>query len=77
MKKLYYFSMLLFFLAINNNSVQSQWIEANTGLTSHNIYRLFVNNNRIYAGTYGEGIFISTDNGDNWIKRIMAGRRIQ
>jgi len=43
----------------------SLWNPVNTGMTSNIVYALAINGNNIYAGTYG-GIFVSTNNGNNW-----------
>src|SRR5512135_468956 len=46
----------------NNNG--SSW--TNTGLTDYNIFAIFPSDGNLFAGTYGDGIFLSTDNGLNW-----------
>jgi hypothetical protein len=42
------------------------WTAVNTGLTNTKILTLAVNGNNIFAGTYGGGIYFSTNNGLNW-----------
>ncbi len=42
------------------------WTAANSGLPSTSVQSLLVNNNNIFAGTYGEGVFLSIDNGTTW-----------
>jgi len=40
------------------------WIAKSTGLTDLFINTIAINGNNIFAGTYSDGIFLSTDNGE-------------
>ncbi len=42
------------------------WSAANTNLTNTHVYALAAIGSNIYAGTYGSGVFQSTNNGDDW-----------
>ncbi len=47
----------------NGNS----WVQINSGLTVIDIRSLVIHSSGIlFAGTYGEGVFLSTNNGDTW-----------
>lgn len=45
----------------------AQWIKAN-GIEYGNTYGINNNGTNLFAAVYGQGIFISNDNGDNWTK---------
>lgn len=40
-----------------------------SGLSYYNVRTLYLNNSDIFAGTYGSGVYLSTDNGMNWESR--------
>ncbi len=49
------------------------WTEINNGLTFGVINYIVCDSlNKVYAGTYGGGVYVSEDNGDNW-RRINEG----
>jgi photosystem II stability/assembly factor-like uncharacterized protein len=52
------------FLSKNNGS---NW--ALSGLPGINIITVKADNNKIYAGTWGEGVFVSSDDGTSWEKK--------
>ena len=52
------------YLFRSSNNGQN-WINISNGLTNSNIRSILASGNTVYAGTYG-GVFISTNNGDNW-----------
>ncbi|MGQ9847103.1 MAG: VPS10 domain-containing protein, partial [Bacteroidales bacterium] len=62
------------------NADSGQWVEINNGLYGGSIRFLAIdpnNNQIIYAGTYYDGVFKSTDGGNNWNKTslIASGTR--
>lgn len=67
MKKLFIclFGALFCFLNVN-----AQWQQ--TGLKSGYVYGLAISDNHIYATSYGDGVFVSSNNGDTW-KAINSG----
>jgi photosystem II stability/assembly factor-like uncharacterized protein len=44
------------------------WHDASTGLSNSHVLVLAANDDLIYAGTRGGGVFLSTNNGDIWIQ---------
>lgn len=56
---------ILLFLIISNFSY-TQWVQLPNGLGDTRIYSIAVNGNKIIAGTEGKGVFLTTDNGNNW-----------
>ncbi len=54
--------------------VNNPWTPVNTGLTELNVVSLAVDVDRIYAGMYLDGIFTSTDGGQNWDNTFDGGR---
>ena len=67
MKKIFY----TFFLLFNCTITCAQWVQTNV-LGVGAISCIAINNNKIYAGAYDGGIYLSTDNGNNW-KAINNG----
>jgi hypothetical protein len=45
---------------------QAQWGQVDSGLTSTNVSKLIVSGANLFAGAYGRGVFVSTNNGANW-----------
>ncbi len=76
-KKLFLLNIfILNFLVLN--SVQAYWVKINNGLTNTNsdfklnhiaISDLIIYNNTLFLTTSHDGVFNSTDNGDNWVKK--------
>ena len=50
------------------------WTPANNGLTDLKILTLSVKGTKLYAGTYRNGLFRSTDRGKNWLSSNLKGR---
>ncbi len=77
MKKIVLIFAVIVFASISTYDLYSYWEKINNGLTNtrdgKNTYifitDLLVYNNSIYATTSNDGIFISTDNGENWVKK--------
>lgn len=42
------------------------WVNTNNGLVSSDIFSLAVNEGAVFAGTFGNGVYRTTDNGENW-----------
>jgi photosystem II stability/assembly factor-like uncharacterized protein len=51
--------------------LNAQWEECNNGLGTRTIYCFLVDGNNIYAGT-DAGVYMSSDNGDNWIDKNIG-----
>ena len=51
------------FLSSNNGS---SWSAVNTGLTNTYVYALAISGNNIFAGTNGNGVYLSSNNGCSW-----------
>jgi len=67
MKKLTILIVTVIFVFFSGNTLSAQnWIDCNNGITNANIQCLASNGNNLYAGTAGDGLFVSTDNGSNW-----------
>lgn len=69
MKKKSLLFLLLCFL-FSNISVYAQWVKY-AGLSSEDVRSLITFENNIYAGTIDKGIYVSSDNGNNWIKTSL------
>jgi photosystem II stability/assembly factor-like uncharacterized protein len=49
-----------------SNDLTGSWTIINNGLTDTDIAEFAVGNNTLFAVTYSDGLFKSTDNGNNW-----------
>jgi hypothetical protein len=45
---------------------EAQWVQTN-GPYSGNVTCFAVNGTNLFAGTYGSGVFLSTNNGTSWV----------
>src|SRR5450759_3571560 len=66
MKKL--FSLLFIYsvgMSFLSNTSQAQWVQAN-GPYGGFVRCFLVNGANLFAGTYGGGVFLSTNNGTSW-----------
>jgi len=63
MKKLLYILFLLVLTSLTN----AQWVQVSNGMgSSKSVHSLAYSGNNIFAGTYSNGVYISTNNGTNW-----------
>ncbi|MCB9180779.1 MAG: hypothetical protein H6593_04915 [Flavobacteriales bacterium] len=53
-----------------SNDLTGAWEVINTGLTDTDIEEFAVGNGNLFAITYSDGLFVSTDNGDTWTLSI-------
>jgi photosystem II stability/assembly factor-like uncharacterized protein len=53
---------------IYKSSNGSDWESANEGLGNYNVIWMETINTKLIAATIGGGVFISSDNGDNWVQ---------
>ena len=68
MKKIILIILLLFPVLTN-----SQWVLFSSGIGNQYIVSLITNGNNIYAGTYSNGLYMSTNNGLNWTQTSLTG----
>ncbi|MDP2982635.1 MAG: hypothetical protein Q8O92_04820, partial [Candidatus Latescibacter sp.] len=62
------------FLSTNNGT---NWIAANTGLTTTSVLALAVSGTNLIAGTEGGGAFLSTNNGTSWTATGLTNLQVQ
>jgi hypothetical protein len=48
----------------------------NNGLTSPWIKTFAINGNDVFAGSYGEGLFYSSNNGNNWVNKGLTNKGV-
>ena len=66
MKKFFvYFSFIVLLTVVSKSQYQGDWEQTN-GPFGGTILFLAISGNNIFAGTYGGGVYLSTDNGSNW-----------
>ncbi len=62
---------LLIFTALAA-SINSQWVKVSNGMGNNvTVEALTSGGNYLFAGTYGQGVFSSTDYGSTWIRNII------
>jgi photosystem II stability/assembly factor-like uncharacterized protein len=63
-----------------NTTLYSQFTESNNGIEHGYIFSFALDpvTNYLYAGSYGRGIYVSTDNGNNWsaINNGLSGNEL-
>ena len=58
------------------NNCQSQWVQTN-GPNGGSVYCLAVSGTNLFAGTWGGGVFLSTNNGTNWLNKNQGFNYVQ
>jgi hypothetical protein len=62
------FILSIFNLIFNINNCSAQWVQKSNGIGfNKNIYAFTSGGNYLFAGTDSNGVFRSTNNGENWI----------
>jgi photosystem II stability/assembly factor-like uncharacterized protein len=72
MKHVCQFLLLIFLMIVNVSTLSAQWVQTN-GPTSTEILSLVFSDTNLFAGTFGSGVFLSTNNGSTWTA-VNAGR---
>jgi photosystem II stability/assembly factor-like uncharacterized protein len=72
-KKTVFIVIVIFFVmcSIKAEKCLCQWVQTN-GPNGVEVYSIFINNSIIYAGTYN-GIYKTTNNGNNWLTTSLTG----
>ena len=65
--------LILIFVAVVCNA---QWVQVSNGMGNSAIISLAAHGNNIFAGTVGDGIYLSTNNGINWIHTSLYNRYV-
>lgn len=67
MKKTIFYFAIIFICILTFKDSLSQWEQMSNGIGSNKwAYSLVANGNNIFAGIQGSGVFLSTNNGENW-----------
>ena len=70
-KLLVIFGMLV---AMNANA---QWVQVLSGMGNVSIYSLTISGNNLFAGTADEGVYLCTNNGQNWVQKGLENQMIR
>ena len=68
------FTSLVFLLSVQLSN--AQWMLDSTGMGSKIVYSLANSGSNIFAGTNLDGVFKSTNNGDNWTQTALNNRHV-
>ncbi|MBL7127713.1 MAG: T9SS type A sorting domain-containing protein [Ignavibacteria bacterium] len=76
MKKLIYTFAILAFASFVS-SVSAQWVQFSSGMGNKDVQSLAYSGTKIFAGTYSNGVYLSTNNGANWTQTSLNNRDIR
>ncbi|HEY5534030.1 MAG TPA: T9SS type A sorting domain-containing protein [Ignavibacteria bacterium] len=69
--------LLIYNLTFNIENCISQWVQMSNGIGNDKIVNSFaILGNNIFAGTYGNGVYLSSNNGTNWIQTSLNNQII-
>ena len=63
--KISFYLLNIFFIILANQISIAQWVQTN-GPGGGVVYTFAVSDTNLFAGTYGSGVFLSTNNGTSW-----------
>lgn len=66
MKNIYAFLLVVLCIFTSAIPLYSQWVQTN-GAVGYQIFCLAENENNLFAGSFGGGVFLSTDDGNDWL----------
>ncbi len=66
MKSTFRFLLLALSVFTSTNPLHAQWVKTNLLNRPEKITALAIRGNSMFAGTYGAGVFLSTNNGSSW-----------
>ena len=66
MKKMMPLIIIVVSILVHVSSLQAQWVQT-SGPSTGELHSLAVDNSNLYAGTRDGGLFLSTNNGNNWV----------
>jgi hypothetical protein len=64
---------LIFFISVTS---ASQWVQVNSGMGNNTVLSLTANANYLFAGTNSNGIYITSNNGSNWVHSPLNSQSI-
>ncbi len=76
MKKLL-FVLGMLIIGLTSNLLQAQWVQMSNGMGNKDVQSLTYSETKIFAGTYYNGVYLSTDNGTNWTQTSLNNRDIR
>lgn len=70
-------AFMVTFLFTNLSRLNAQWVQVNNGITNLYVRSLAVKANNLFAGTNGNGVFLSTNNGATWTQAGLNNDQVQ
>src|SRR5689334_13033288 len=55
---------------------QGQWVQVNNGMGNASVTSFAYSGNNLFAGTYGNGVYLSSNNGANWIHASLNTQEV-
>jgi len=56
---------------------EAQWLQVSNGMGNVNVFSLAYSGNNIFAGTMGNGVYLSTNNGISWTLSGLNGQNVR
>ncbi len=66
MKNIFRFVLVVFSSLAYVSLLLTQWVQTNVPSTGSDVRNLTLSGTNLFAGTYGRGVFLSTNNGASW-----------
>ena len=70
MKKFTFLFTYLFILLVTSN-INAQWVQVSNGMGNRESVSFTYSGNNLFTGTYGYGIYLSTNNGTSWTQTSL------
>lgn len=68
---------VLFILLLVSVISNAQWEQMSNGMGDKIVYSLAVNGNKLFAGTWNAGVYLSTNNGTSWSQTSFNNRDVR
>ncbi len=75
MKKII-FILVVYILSVSLQT-NAQWVQYSSGMGNKDVQSLAYSGTKIFAGTYSNGVYLSTNNGTNWTQTSLNNRDIR
>ncbi len=72
MKKTFFITFAIYSLLFG--ICHAQWVQMNNGMGNLTVYSLAVSGNNFFAGTWNNGVYLSTNNGTSWTQTSLNNR---
>ncbi len=68
--------LLVFLIIASSANINAQWMQVSSGIGDQDVMSLATNHNTIFAGTRYNGLYLSNNNGSNWIQANLGAQSV-